>query len=190
MTAYRAQRYPIVIALDDSEYAEIVLEHALDLAGRHADPALHFVRVVKRQSDLEAEQQRLTDEVIEGLQTFSLQDGKCLSRVHVRAGDPVDEITNLTYEVRAKLLVIGRYGKHHRFRSTAERVIDTVQCPTLVVGLSGDTVDTQEQCPKCVELRETTDGERWFCSAHAAPDRMRLSSLVPGTTSSTRGGVW
>ena len=39
-------RYRIVVGLDLSEYAEVVLEHALDQAARHELSELHFVTVV------------------------------------------------------------------------------------------------------------------------------------------------
>ena len=41
------RRYSMVIALDQSEYAEIVLEHALDQAGRHQALDLNFVTVME-----------------------------------------------------------------------------------------------------------------------------------------------
>ncbi|MGE3457857.1 MAG: hypothetical protein AB7O24_22275, partial [Kofleriaceae bacterium] len=41
------RRYCMVIALDQSEYAEIVLEHALDQAGRHQSLDLHFTTVIE-----------------------------------------------------------------------------------------------------------------------------------------------
>lgn len=184
-------RYPIVIALDASEYSEIVLEHALDQAARHDAPDLHVITVVKNvDDDLDDVKNRLARSVIEGLDTFRGGRPDWRTRIHVRAGKPAEEIANLAGEVKARLLVIGRYGTHHWFRSVADRVLEMVSCPTLVVGLTGRELESQEQCPACVKLREDSDGESWFCAEHAAPGRHRLSELVPGATSSSHGGVW
>ena len=48
------QRYRIVVALDGSEYAEIVVEHALDQAARHDPVDLHLLTVVNNAADVEA----------------------------------------------------------------------------------------------------------------------------------------
>jgi nucleotide-binding universal stress UspA family protein len=182
-------RFRMVIALDGSEYSEIVLEHALDQASRHDMPDLHVLRVIERGDDVTLAKNRLAAQVIEGLDSFA--DGKrdWRTRLHVREGHPVDEIANLAAEVAADLIVIGRFGVHHRWRSTADRLLTSAPCPTLVVGMTQRTVDTQPMCPACVAAREDSDGERWFCADHIAPDRLRLSTLVPGTTQA-HGGLW
>lgn len=190
MMARLASRFPIVIALDDSEYSEIVLEHALDQASRHLSPVLHFIRIVKRESELDLAHAKLATEVREGFETFALAPADYPCRLHVRAGHAADEIVNLAHEVKARLLIVGRYGAHRKSRSLADEVVANAPCPTMVIGLSGETVEAVRQCPDCVEARETSDGEIWFCRAHAAPDRIRLSSLVPGVTHDGRGGVW
>lgn len=44
---------------------------------------------------------------------------------------------------------------------------------------------------ECAAVREESDGERWFCERHAAPDRLRLSTLVPSSPPLTHGGpLW
>lgn len=183
-------RYPIVIALDASEYSEIVLEHALDQAARHDAPDIHVITVVKNvDDDLDEIKNRLARSVIEGLDTFRGGRPDWRTRIHVRAGKPAEEIANLAGEVKARLLVIGRYGTHHWFRSVADRVLELVSCPTLVVGLTGRELESQDQCDACVKIREDSDGVSWFCAEHASPGRMRLTELVPGSTSS-HGGVW
>jgi nucleotide-binding universal stress UspA family protein len=190
MTAQLARHFPIVVALDDSEYSEIVLEHALDQAARHLSAVVHFIRVVKRESELDDALAKLTSLVREGVETFALATEDYPCRLHVRAGHPAVEVVNLAHEVKARLLVIGRYGTHRRSRSLADEVIAGAPCSTLIVGLSGDIAEAAPQCPSCVEVRERSEGETWFCAAHAAPDRMRLSSLLPGVTHDSRGGVW
>ncbi|MCX5742851.1 MAG: universal stress protein [Proteobacteria bacterium] len=170
----------IVVALDLSEFAEIVLEHALDQAARHTAPDLHFVTVAESEvdADVEAVRERLAALVLPALDTIGRTDWK--AKLHVLAGEPAEAITNFAAEIRAHLLVIGRFGTHQpreRIGASASKVIDLATCSTLVIGLSGDAVDAQ-QCLACAEMRTATDGRTWFCAAHTAPDRMRLSSLV------------
>jgi nucleotide-binding universal stress UspA family protein len=182
------KRFPIVVALDGSEYSEIVAEHAFDQAARHDRPDLHFITVVKpKEKDIEPTKDWLSRVVVEGLETF--RDGRDWhARIHVRAGDPAEEIANLAEEISAQLIVVGRYGTH-RGHSVPERLLDLTASPTLCVGLSGVEVDPVPQCPDCVAVRADSDGERWFCAAHAAPDRVRLSLLVPPITAE-RGTIY
>jgi nucleotide-binding universal stress UspA family protein len=182
------RHYRIVIALDGSEYSEIVLEHALDQASRHDAPELHIIRVVDDpRAELEPLQRWLATVVREGVDAFGGGKG-WRTRLHVRVGKPEHEIADLVGEVDADLLVVGRYGMHGR-SSISDRVIDLATCPTLVVGFPQRTVEATPQCPACVAVRAESDGERWFCAEHASPGRMRLSMLVPPSTIS-HGGVW
>lgn len=184
--------YRIVIALDGSEYSEIVLEHALDQAARHDAPDLHVLTVVEdERTDPEATKQWLATLVLEGLESFRAGRPGWRTRLHVRVGKPEEEIPNLAAEIRADLLVIGRYGVHRSRGSVADRVIPMAVCPTLVVGLTDHPVESVRQCADCVAVREQTDGERWFCDSHTSPDRFRLTTLVPSGSMGTKGGsVW
>jgi nucleotide-binding universal stress UspA family protein len=183
-------RSPIVIALDDSEYADIVLQHGLDQAARHDAPDLHVITVVDgARRDLDPFKDALARRVIEGLEAFG-DRSSWRTRIHVRCGKPAEEIANLAGEISARLLVIGRFGANHRWRSVADRVLELAPCPTLVVGLTGHEITAVPQCPDCVRVRAESDGEVWFCERHVAPDRMRLTLLVPPTTSDLRGGIW
>jgi nucleotide-binding universal stress UspA family protein len=182
-------RYPILIAIDDSEYAEIVLEHALDQAARHDAPDLHVLRVIDTsEPDLEHERRWLHRAVVEALDGVGGGREDWRTRIHVRCGRPAAEIVNLAAEIDARLLVIGRFGMHGR-RSVADRVVETAPCPTLVVGRVGREVDSEPQCPACVAARAESEGERWFCAEHASPGRLRLSTLVPPITAA-RGSFY
>ncbi|HUJ59399.1 MAG TPA: universal stress protein [Kofleriaceae bacterium] len=184
--------YRIVVALDLSEYAPIVLEHALDVAARHDAPDLHVVTVVERGADVDSAARELTDMVRFALDGRSL--GGWHARVHVRSGRAYEEIAALAGEVRANLIVVGRFGLHHpgrRLGSVASRVLDAAACPTLVVGLVDDTPPAADQCPDCVRVRAESDGERWFCDAHSAPDRDVLVSSFVSSPLLTHGGpLW
>jgi nucleotide-binding universal stress UspA family protein len=190
-TSPSPRRYRIVIALDDSEYSEIVLEHALDQASRHDAPDLHVLFVVDDRTDVAATKAWLATVVLEGLDAFRAGRSDWRTRLHVRHGDPAEEIANLAAEIDTDLLVIGRYGVHHPRRSVADAVLATAPYPTLVVGLTGHVVEAEPPCTACVAVREESDGERWFCVDHSAPDRLRLSTLIPRSTTLTHGGpLW
>jgi nucleotide-binding universal stress UspA family protein len=191
MDAQTPNRYRIVIALDGSEYSEIVLEHGLDQAARHDVPDLHILAVVGDAAEIHATKAWLAAAVLEGLDAFRAGRPDWRTRLHVRVGRPVEEIVNLAAEVDADLLVIGRYGVHHPRRSIADAVVAAATCPTLVVGLAGHAVEAERPCAECAAVREQSDGERWFCARHAAPDRLRLSTLVSSSPPPTRGGpLW
>ena len=184
-------RYRIVIAVDGLQYSEIVLEHGLDQAARHDAPDLHVLAVVEEPSGIATVKTWLAAAVLEGLDSFRAGRPDWRTRLHVRVGRPAEEIVDLAAEVDADLLVIGRYGLHHPRRSISDEVVTTATCPTLVVGLTGHAVEAEQPCPECAAVREQSDGERWFCAIHAAPDRLRLSTLVPPSPPPTRGGpLW
>lgn len=180
--------YRIVVALDLSEYAEIVLEHALDQAMHHTHPDLHFVTVVDRgDEDVDDAKAKLAALVLPALD-HATADWR--ARLHVRAGRAHEEIACFAADVRAHLIVLGRFGLHHPgVGSVASRVIDSASCPTLVCGFSEDAPEARDQCPDCVHVRAESDGERWFCAAHAAPDRISIATIAVPTGAWTGDGL-
>ena len=189
LTAMDAKRrYRIVVGLDGSEYAPMVLEHALDQAARHDAADIHIVMVINNTADAERTKRWLAQTSLEGLDAFSEHKGEWRTRLHVRVGKTDEELATLAGEVDADLLVIGNYGVHPARRPIASRVIEQAPCATLVVGLSGREV-TEPQCPDCVAVREMTDGERWFCEAHSSDVELRMSTLLPSSMPLSRGGT-
>lgn len=186
------RRFRIVVALDLTEYSSIVLEHALDLASRYEAPDLHVVTVVDSEDRIEKAKRELAEQVMFALDGYNCSDWR--ARLHVRVGRPHEEITNLAAELRANLVVLGRFGLHHKRRrlgSTASRVLDASECPTFVVGLVDDAPEAQEQCPDCVRVRAESDGEVWFCATHTAPDRVSIATtLLPSTPLTGGGPMW
>jgi hypothetical protein len=110
--------------------------------------------------------------------------------LHVRVGEPIEEIANLAGELDADLLVVGRFGVHPKRgrESIADGVLARVACPTLVVGLGAHVAEAHPQCPMCVAVREESEGERWFCDDHSSPDRLELTSRLPSSSTSIGGG--
>src|SRR5512140_2657629 len=102
-------RFRMVVALDRSEYAEIVLEHALDQAARHDAPDLHIL-TVQEDDHTPADEIKgtLTHLVADELETFRRDRRDWRARLHVRRGKAADEICVLAGEVGADLIVVGR----------------------------------------------------------------------------------
>jgi nucleotide-binding universal stress UspA family protein len=173
------RRYRIVVALDGSEYSEIVLENAFDQAARHESSDLHLISVAADAST-DYTKRWLARTALEGLDSFSAHRGSWRTRLHVCAGKAEEEIANLVNDIDADMLVIGNYGIHPDRKPIVARIIERVSCATLVVGLTGHAVEAHPQCPACVDVREASDGERWFCEAHVSDRGLHLSTLVSG----------
>ncbi|MEZ4403563.1 MAG: universal stress protein [Kofleriaceae bacterium] len=184
-------RYCMVVALDLSEYAEVVLEHALDLAARHDACTLHLLVVHTDAGEVDDNKQRLVALTRDKLSAFEAPRHDWRVHLHARSGDSADQIAALAGEARADVIVLGRFGRHQakrRLGGVAERVLAQAPCSTLVVQLTDHAVETQAQCPDCVTVRSASEGERWFCDAHLAPDRA-VSVRMPMALDLT-GGMW
>lgn len=183
------RRFRIVVALDATEYAEIVLEHGIDQAARHQRPDLHFVTVVEKDANAEEARVRCAGLVLQGLDTMGTHGADWRSWLHVLEGEPETAIAELAADIRADLVVIGRFGMHSRRGSTADRLLAKTPCPTLVVNLKQDIVPAVVQCPACASVRAETEAERLFCDEHVG-DRVGLSSLASSSTVTRGGSVW
>jgi nucleotide-binding universal stress UspA family protein len=182
--------YRIVVALDESEYSEIVLEHAIDQAVRHDTVELHFLTVVSREYEIAAAETRLAQRLREGLRITREAAGDRRIRLHLRVGAIVEEIVGLAAEVQADLLVVGRFGAHSRHRSFAPAIVERAPCPTLVIGLTEHVIEATQQCAACVEIRAATDAEIWFCDEHRGDPRLHTTSLLPWSSDLTSAHVW
>jgi nucleotide-binding universal stress UspA family protein len=188
----RPRRFRIVVGVDLSEYSEIVIEHALDQAARHHYPELHFLYVKesrKRSSD--ELKQRLASIVYPPLQTFNQYGTEWRARLHVRTGRPDEQIAALAADIRGDLIVIGQFGLHNpkeTLKNLPNRVLQAAPCPTLVVGMPPEA-DTTPICASCAAVREDTEGERWFCDAHSAHDRVE-HTVTPMTVWTGGALMW
>jgi nucleotide-binding universal stress UspA family protein len=184
------RRFRIVVGIDLSEYADIVIEHALDQAARHDAPELHFLTVrEKRRPSGDECKQSLWERVYPALETFNQFGAEWRARLHVRRGKPEVEIAELAAEIRADLIVIGQFGLHTpraSDKNLPNRVLQQAICPTLVVGVP-EAMDSSPQCPMCAAVREHTEGERWFCGQHAG--HQRSDHIVSPMTSWSGGSL-
>jgi nucleotide-binding universal stress UspA family protein len=175
----RTYSFRLVVGLDLSragaDYAPTILEHAFDQAAGHDRAIVHVVSCVPATGDIADASEQLIELVDEERRPFR---HKTSVRLHVIAGDPLDEIPTIADEVDADLVVIGRFAS----RQIADRLVDAAGRPTLVVQLAERDVHTP-RCRGCARVRRESDGERWFCAEHVgAPDRLGVATtLLPHT---------
>jgi nucleotide-binding universal stress UspA family protein len=162
----------ILIAVDRTEYSEIVIEHGLDHAVRRQADDIHFITAVESDDQVDDARRWLEAAAQDGLETFGCGDRRLT--LHVRTGPPAPVISTLVRELTPDLLVIGRFHSP----STADALPDVLDTPTLVVGIEGPVLEPQ--CPACRQARRGSDGQQLFCEAHAGdyvPDLVRGLSL-------------
>ena len=201
-----ARSTTIVAAIDDSDFADLVLEHALALAGADNNAEIHILGVleVKRREldddhstmleEIEAYLKRRVVAVIDALD--GLSQGSLRIRVHARPGhQPAEQILELAAEARADLIIVGRHGaggsRGRRHGKVPAEVLDGACCPVLVLSPTdyGEPATSPEQCPRCVETRRDSNGEVWFCSEHSS-DRPWRSTIVWSGVTWRDEGVW
>lgn len=148
--------FSVVIGVDFSETSQEAMREAFRQVKQRTDEQTHVHAVVvvddsahglsKRRAAtalegaVEAARTELT-EVTTAVRKLILGDGEGARKVpvtvHVRIGNPVDQIVSVATEVAAHLIVVGTHGRRGVRRwvmgSVAERVARTAPCPVLVV---------------------------------------------------------
>ncbi|AUV83590.1 universal stress protein UspA [Salinigranum rubrum] len=136
----------VVAAVDDSDRASAVVEHANDLAEAFGDP-VHVVHVMKRSEVVQAEQDGVSSDepmtVDELRSTAATVSSDVLDRCTVAAeteavgliGDPASEIVEYASEHEARYIVVSprrrsRTGKM-LFGSVAQSVLLDAPCPVV-----------------------------------------------------------
>ena len=163
----------ILVALDRSEYSQIVVEHAADQAVRRGATELHVVTVVAEAEEIEGAGSWARSLVTEALDDFG---SHIPFTVHVRCGIPAVAIAAIAIELSPDLVVVGRFHP----RSVSEEVLELVEYPTLVVGIDGHVLEPQ--CPACGQVRIATKGEQLFCDEHSGDEMPALASRLPPST--------
>ena len=163
----------ILVALDRSEYSQIVIEHALDQAVRRGATELQVVTVVANVDDIGVARSWASSLVLETLETFRRT---IPFTVHVRCGIPAVAIAAIAIELAPELIVVGRFHPN----SVSEELLELVDYPTLVVGIDGHVLEPQ--CPACGQVRIATKGERLFCDEHSGDVMPSLAARLPSST--------
>jgi nucleotide-binding universal stress UspA family protein len=147
--------FRIIVGVDFSELAQEALQQAFDNALRRLDqdPEIHAVAVVddgrggvpikgsRRHIGEMADTARslLVDQVQTVRERVALTRpaiSQIKTVVHVRVGDPVEQVCSLGVEIAASLIVVGTHGRRGVRRmvlgSVAERIARSAPCPVLV----------------------------------------------------------
>lgn len=172
----------IMTAVDHSEYAEIVLEHALDRAARASAAELHFVTIIRFEYERQRAHEWLDAMVRDALDEFG-QTGAAYE-LHVVRGLALPALAAVARRLAPDLLVIGRF----HVPSLSDRIVEVVECPILVVDIDG--VALEPQCPACRDVRRATGAERLFCADHAGDHVPDLVSRLPSSTNVAGRGIW
>ena len=180
-------RYRMVVGVDLSEYADIVIEHALDQAARHPAPELHFLTVNEKKTSNEDVKQALWERVSPLLETFTANASEWRARLHVRHGKPGEEIAQLAAELGADLILIGQFGLHKN--KVVSRVVADAICPTLVVGMP-NAIQASPICPMCAAVRDESQAQTWFCAEHQGRGDRLEHTFTPMTTWTGGSLMW
>jgi nucleotide-binding universal stress UspA family protein len=140
----------ILIAYDFSDSSVVALHHGLNLAlaeGRERE--FHFLLVLDPHKGIglkpptgkvdytyaEEVQQLATEEIKSAFNSVGV-DQDVHTIIHVRIGDPAEEILQLAEEIGAHLIVMGSHGKKGLKKlvlgSVSERVVREAKCPVTV----------------------------------------------------------
>lgn len=166
----------ILIAVDRSEYADIVVQHGLDQAVREGAEDIHVVTAVETDEDRAAARAWLDELTRDLIESFGCTDRRFTLHVPGGRTAPAIAIATLASELVPDLLVIGRFHEP----SSSEGILELVHCPTLVVGVEGHLLEPQ--CLTCQAVRRDTDGEQLFCEAHAGVDVPHLMDRLPSSS--------
>jgi len=94
-----------------------------------------------------------------------------LMAIHVRAGDVVQETTQLADELGTDLVIVGGHERLHLGGLTRRSIIDRLHvelhCP-IVVALPpiAASPEIEPACPSCAMVRAQTRGASLWCSVH------------------------
>ncbi len=180
----------VVVGLDYSDFADLALARAFELASHEPASELHVVCMLPpvdvdpafpaasvAPDSVEASE-RLRNHVSAKLREFASRDsrsskmpGRIVSHVSVDA--PAAGIAQLASDLEADLVVVGTHSRRgvHRLLmgSVAEGVVRWAPCPVLVVrpktqAAQGPVI--APPCQLCVETRAATGGRELWCQQH------------------------
>jgi nucleotide-binding universal stress UspA family protein len=194
MSESKAKPFTIVVGVDDSEQSELALSEALSAASLRPGTHVHVVRAiplglpgnpaspeyssaVDEDTEVESSQElrRFVDKVLANTQPNGA-NASPFERLttHVRRRNAAETIAEIASEVEADLVVVGTHGRRGVSRfllgSVAEAVVRLAPCPVLVVRPThahpNDVPKIEPACPRCREVRRTTNGREYWCEQH------------------------
>lgn len=184
----------VLTAIDFSEASSLVLQQALDTARRTQAEEIHFLHV--QTADGPDQELAGPRALLEAWVAARLSGADGVPHtvkvvVHEANGNPADVIVEMASDLLAAVIVVGTHGRKGLQRmllgSVAEAVVRNAGCPVLVVRplMHQERVPRIEPpCPRCVETRTSTAGEKLWCEQHSEKHGRRH------TYYDTRPGRW
>jgi len=168
----------ILIALDRTEYAEIVAEHGFNEAARTGADEIHTLTVVDSEASIGPALDWQSEATHDLIDAFRVSERTIIH--HAVVGHPADAIVRACPQLHPDILVMGRF----RHPQIVDYVLDHVTCPVLVVGFQGP--ELAPQCPKCSEVRHLSQGQQLLCDDH----RDGLGSGMPASVLAEASHFW
>lgn len=167
--------FTIVVGDDFEPTSGHAFDQGVHMAMRIPGSHLHVVHVARGNTG-EAETRRLAGLLglyISEKCTADAHAGQSVG-IHIRRGDPAQELAELARDVTADLILVGARHVHlqellHGFFAAHLRRISP--CPVLVVEPQREESTPVEPtiepaCPDCLVVRERSAGTQWWCARH------------------------
>lgn len=184
--------YTIVVGIDYSGLADRALDQALEMGTLREGSEIHVLYVeselwagaaigVVPVHEMNLDQALLKVQVRATDRLAAMPahlEKRRIRRVvaHFRRGSPAENIAQLAADLDADLVVVGSHGHRGLSRlllgSVAERTSHLARCPVWIVRpkdhSAADRVpEIEPPCPECVETRQRTGGESFWCPRHS-----------------------
>jgi nucleotide-binding universal stress UspA family protein len=167
----------ILAAIDYSNTAPIVVQHAIDIARQRNAQQIHFIHVHVANRDAragEAHRAELVGWLEPRLQGTNGLPYTAAVVAHEEGGNPASAIVDMASALNAAVVVVGTHGRKGFQRmlmgSVAEAVVRNAGCPVLVVRPvehAHTAPSIEPPCPRCVEAREQSQGAQLWCEQHS-----------------------
>ena len=177
-----ARRPNLLAAVDFGAGSRQAMIEAARLATRTGQPAALRAVFVAPLATRRGTYQRICERVPGELLLFARTNGAngiqrptdLVLSVHLRFGDPAEEIRSLAAELGADAIVLGARADAPAEGPLAAQLRTDVHRPVLVAGvdpceLPEDEVVRRPACTPCASARRGSDGATWWCRDHA-PD--------------------
>jgi len=173
-------RFVIVVGIDESPSADLVLERAVALARQTPGSEIHLVHA----ADL-IRTDGATPVVMDALERHRdlldrrAREAQTTSGVnvvaHFHATDAARAILQTAASVDADMIVVGTTGKRGLERlilgSVAQVVVQRASCTVLVVRskdhVASHAPEIEPPCPDCLATQRASGGEKLWCARHS-----------------------
>jgi nucleotide-binding universal stress UspA family protein len=166
----------VLAAIDYSETATLVVQHAAAMAREKHAQELHFLHVrptARDTTDEDAYRRELEDWLAPRLVGPDGVDDGVKVVAHEAFGNPAKVIVEMASDLLASAIVVGTHGRQGVQRmvmgSVAEAVVRRAGCTVSVVRPMMHhhaAPSIEPPCPSCVETRTRTGGSEYWCAQH------------------------